>query len=45
MYLIYNICASRMQMANNGTVELEYSWQVMMDTSVKTQSFNPGGNF
>lgn len=30
-------------MANKGTVELEYSWQVMMETFGKTVSFNHGG--
>ncbi|KAG7333195.1 hypothetical protein KOW79_003330 [Hemibagrus wyckioides] len=40
--MLFQTRVVKMQMANKGTVELEYSWQVMMETSVKTQSFNPG---
>ncbi|XP_053479109.1 hydrocephalus-inducing protein homolog [Ictalurus furcatus] len=32
----------QMQMDNKGTVELEYSWQVMMETFGKTLCFNHG---
>ncbi|KAK2848119.1 hypothetical protein Q7C36_009801 [Tachysurus vachellii] len=40
--MLFQTRVFQMQMANKGTVELEYSWQVMMDTSEKTQGFVHG---
>lgn len=35
----------RLQMVNNGSVKLEYSWQVLMDRYGKGVNFDHGGNF
>ncbi|GAA6080556.1 hydrocephalus-inducing protein-like isoform X5, partial [Tachysurus ichikawai] len=40
--MLFQTRVFQIQMANKGTVELEYSWQVMMDTSEKTQGFVHG---
>ncbi|KAL6479129.1 hypothetical protein MHYP_G00125620 [Metynnis hypsauchen] len=40
--MLYQTRVFQIQMANKGTVELEFSWQVMMETSGKTMSLNHG---
>ncbi|KAI4885088.1 hypothetical protein NFI96_023140 [Prochilodus magdalenae] len=40
--MLYQSRVFPMQMANKGTVELEYSWQVMMENFGKTMFFNHG---
>ncbi|XP_047678536.1 hydrocephalus-inducing protein-like isoform X5 [Tachysurus fulvidraco] len=40
--MLFQTRVFQMQMANKSTVELEYSWQVMMNTSEKTQGFVHG---
>ncbi|XP_049339422.1 hydrocephalus-inducing protein homolog isoform X2 [Astyanax mexicanus] len=39
---LYQTRVFQMQLANKGTVKLEYVWQVMLETSGKTMSFNHG---
>ncbi|XP_035381538.1 hydrocephalus-inducing protein homolog [Electrophorus electricus] len=41
--MLYQTRVFQMQMANQGTVELEYSWQVIMDTLGKPGGFNQQG--
>ncbi|XP_072551301.1 hydrocephalus-inducing protein homolog [Salminus brasiliensis] len=40
--MLYQTRVFQMQMANKGTVKLEYSWQVILETFGKTQCFNHG---
>lgn len=35
--------SSRLQMENKGSVQLEYSWQVLMETNGKIACFEQGG--
>ncbi|XP_066540500.1 hydrocephalus-inducing protein homolog isoform X2 [Hoplias malabaricus] len=40
--MLYQTRVFQMQMANKGSVKLEYSWQVMMEIAGKTMCFNHG---
>lgn len=37
------LCFFSLQMENKGSVKLEYSWQVLMETYGKTACFEHGG--
>lgn len=43
MFFISGVMLVRLQMENKGSVKLEYSWQVLMETYGKTTSFENRG--